>query len=65
MDKEESLSEDGEQVQTSKRSRRPSKAIVKANKKTFKTGQPKQSNGSDMHEYHRILSPLLNANGNH
>jgi len=42
MDKEESLSEDDELVQTSRRSGRPPKARLKANKMTSKTGQSKK-----------------------
>ena len=36
MDKNESLSEEGEQIQASKRLRRPPKTRVKVNKKIYK-----------------------------
>jgi len=51
MNKKESLSEHVELVQTSKRLGRSPKAEVKVNKMTFKIGQPKKSNDSDMHRY--------------
>jgi len=42
MDKNESLTEEDEQVQTSSRPRRPPKTRVKVNKKTSKTCQLKK-----------------------
>jgi len=42
LDNENSLSEDGEVVQISRRMGCPPKARVKANKKTSKIGQPKK-----------------------
>ena len=44
MDKDESLSKEEEQVQTSRRLRHPSKTRVKANNKTSKACQGKQRN---------------------
>jgi len=42
MDTNESLSEEGEQIQASRRPRRPPKTRVKVNKKTSKACQPKE-----------------------
>jgi len=49
MDKEKSLSEDNEPVQTFMRLGRPTKVGVKANNKTSKASQPNKSNGLDVH----------------
>jgi len=63
MDKDKSLSEEEQQVQTFRRSGRYPKARIKSNNKTSKTINLSKSNS--VHHYHRFFLWMFYANRDH